>query len=145
MYIYFSIIKEKLNFLLSNMYLKKEKKTRFELKIFKEVHWCRVIQWFLSIVQATNISPRSFPLSKTWYIFVRDTYTYWKALWAGILYKISHENKPEQSKPFSVLASLLALSSVVSFSLLISFMISALHPQTRYATYNQETSVFERD
>lgn len=35
MYIRFSIIKEKLNILLSNIYLKKEKKTCFKLKFLK--------------------------------------------------------------------------------------------------------------
>lgn len=143
MYIRFSIIKEKLNILLSNIYLKKEKKTCFKLKFLKRC-WCRVIQWFLSIVQAKyyfprNINPKSFLLSRTWYVFVRDTCIYWKALWAGILHKISHENKPEQSKPFSVLASS-APSSAVSFSLLISFTISGLLELGRYATYNQQTS-----
>lgn len=43
MYIRFSIIKEKLNILLSNIYLKKEKKTCFKLKFLKRC-WCRVIQ-----------------------------------------------------------------------------------------------------
>lgn len=79
MYIYFSIIKEKLNFLLSNMYLKKEKKTRFELKIFKEVHWCRVIQWFLSIVQAKYYFPRQISVQGVSLCRRRDTFS-WEIL-----------------------------------------------------------------
>lgn len=135
MYIRFSTIKEKLNFLLFNMYLKEEKKNVSSWNFPLKSSWCHVIQWFLLVVQVKYYFPRrnirrNFPSSRTWYIFVRDTSTYWNALWAGILYETSYENKLEQSKPFSVLAS-----SIVSFSLLISFMISGLHPRTRSICY----------
>lgn len=116
----------------------------FQVEIFKEALVSRHSMIFVDrsseiLFSSTNINPKSFLLSRTWYVFVRDTCIYWKALWARILHKISHENKPEQSKPFSVLASS-APSSAVSFSLLISFTISGLLELGRYATYNQQTS-----
>lgn len=74
----FSIIKEKLNILLSNIYLKKEKKTCFKLKFLKRC-WCRVIQWFLSIVQAKYYFPRQISIQRVSFCRGHDTFS-WEIL-----------------------------------------------------------------
>lgn len=74
----FSIIKEKLNILLSNIYLKKEKKTYFKLKFLKKC-WCRVIQWFLSIVQAKYYFPRQISIQRVSFCRGHDTFS-WEIL-----------------------------------------------------------------
>lgn len=133
-------IKEKLNILLSNIYLKKEKKTCFKLKFLKRC-WYRVIQWFLSIVQAKYYFPRQISIQRVSFCRGHDTFSWEILAYIEKRFELGSctksRTKISQNK---VSPSLFSPSSAVSFSLLISFTISGLLELGRYATYNQQTS-----
>lgn len=144
MYIRFFIIKEKLNILLSNIYLKKEKKTCFKLKFLKRC-WCRVIQWFLLIVQAKYYFPRQISIQRVSFCRGHDTFSWEILAYIEKRFELGSctksRTKISQNKVSPSLFSLLPrLHPPFHFLFLFRSRSPVCSELGRYATYNQQTS-----